>query len=166
MRARSQRGAAILELAVMLPILVAMVFGITEYGRAIYSYDTLAKSARTAARHLTQRGAGDSIAQQEARCLAVTGDYTSAGGIVTCDGSALLPGLTTAMVEICDAHDASLCPGQDHAAVSTGSGVANLVTVRITAYPFDSVMEFILADKTFGAVADHTGIGVTMRQDL
>lgn len=161
-----QRGAAIVELAFLLPLLVLMVFGITEYGRAIYSYDTLSKSARTAVRHLTQHGAGDDVARQEARCLAVTGSYSTVGGTVTCNGSPLLPGLTTAMVDICDAADASLCPGQPHVNVSTGTGVANLVTLRITAYPFDSAMEFVLPDLTFGNAASHTGIGVTMRQDL
>ncbi|MBS1189182.1 MAG: TadE-like [Rhodocyclaceae bacterium] len=166
MTKKTQRGAAILELAVLLPLLVVMLFGITEYGRAIYTYDTLAKSVRTAVRHLTVHSAGDPVSQAEARCLVVTGDYTTAGGITTCDGSPVAPGLTTAMVDICDAANASACPGQPHSAVSTGSGVANLVTVRVTAYPFDSVMEFVLADTTFGNAASHTGIAVTMRQDL
>lgn len=166
MKGTSQTGAAAVEFALVLPLLILMVFGITEYGRAIYQYDTLTKAARTAARHLSTASAGDDVAKSQARCLAVTGDYTTAGGQVTCSGTPVAPGLATTMVEICDATTTALCTGNVHASVNTGAGVANLVTVRITAYPFNSIVPLLVPDMNFGSAANHTGISVTMRQDL
>ena len=36
-----QRGVALLEFALSLSLLIAIVFGITEFGRAIFQYNTL-----------------------------------------------------------------------------------------------------------------------------
>lgn len=166
MKRTNQTGAAAVEFALVLPLLVLMVFGITEYGRAIYQYDTLAKAARAAARHLSTASAGDAVAMAEARCLVVYGNYTTSGTQVTCSGTPVASGLTTAMVEICDATTAASCPGKTYASVATGMGVANLVTVRITAYPFNSVVPSVVSGMTFGSAASNTGISVTMRQDL
>ena len=159
-----QCGVAAVEFALLAIPMAAMLFGITELGRAAYSYDTLAKSVRTAARHLSSHNAGDLTAIGEAKCLAVYGNQT-------CSGAVLAPGLTTAMVDVCDATDASLCPGQPHASVpscyaGTCTGVVNLVTVRITAYPFTSLAPFFVPDLNFGSTASNTGVGATMRQDL
>ena len=85
---RDQRGAAAVEFALLLIPLVVMVFGTTELGRAIYTYNTLDKTVRDAARHLSQHGPGDVAVQAEARCLAVYGNEA-------CSGPALAPGLTT-----------------------------------------------------------------------
>lgn len=161
---RKQSGVAAVELALLAIPMIAILFGITELGRAAYSYDTLSKAARTAARHLSSHNAGDLVAIAQAKCLATS-------GTLDCSGAALAPGLTTAMVDVCDALDASLCPGQAHASVPScyaGSctGVVNLVTVRITAYPFLSLAKYFVPDMTFGATASNTGIGVTMRQDI
>ncbi|HEU4924296.1 MAG TPA: TadE family protein, partial [Burkholderiales bacterium] len=45
-----QQGLALIELGIILALLVAITFGITEFGRAIYQYNTLAKAARDGAR--------------------------------------------------------------------------------------------------------------------
>jgi Flp pilus assembly protein TadG len=161
---RRQSGVAAVELALLAVPLVAMLFGITELGRAAYSYDTLSKAARTAARYLSAHNAGDLTAITQAKCLAVY-------GTLDCSGTELAPGLTTAMVDVCDATDASLCPGQTHASApscygGSCSGVVNLVTVRITAYPFQSLATYFVPDMNFGSTASSTGIGVTMRQDI
>ena len=161
---RKQSGVAAVELALLAIPMLFMLFGITELGRAAYSYDTLSKATRTAARHLSSHNAGDLPAIAQAKCLAVYGS-------LDCSGPALAPGLTTAMVDVCDAIDASLCPGQLHASVpscynGSCSGVVNLVTVRITAYPFLSLAKYFVPDMNFGSTATNTGIGVTMRQDI
>lgn len=162
----SQKGVIAVEFALIALPMLLMVFGITEFGRAIYQYDTIAKSVRSAARHLSETsptGSTYPAKVTEARCLAVF-------GTLDCSGTALVPGLATTMVDVCDSAAVTACPGQAHASVSTGSGLVNLVTVRVTAYPFNSFVEWVLADITFGnataADPSRRGIAVTMRQDL
>ena len=139
---RDQRGAAAVEFALLLTPLVVMLFGTTELGRAIYTYNTLDKTVRDAARHLSQHGPGDVAVQTEARCLAVYGNES-------CSGPALAPGLTTAAVQICDALS---CPST-HAAQPTGLGSVNLVTVGIQGYAYNSLVEFVVPDMTFNNIA-------------
>jgi Flp pilus assembly protein TadG len=144
-----QRGAAAVELAILLVPLVLLAFGITEFGRAIYQYNALTKATRDAARFLSERGTDDPGDVTTARCLAVYGNRT-------CTGNPLAPNLTTAMVTVCDK---TSCPGapDQHQSVETGSGVVDLVSVRVTAYPFTSLVPFVVPSMTFPQ------IGTTMR---
>ncbi|MBT2303028.1 pilus assembly protein [Variovorax paradoxus] len=48
-----QRGAALLEFALVLPLLIMLSVIATEFGRALYQYNTIAKSVRDAARYLS-----------------------------------------------------------------------------------------------------------------
>lgn len=150
LRSRSrQRGVAAVELGFLLTPLVLMIFGTTELGRAIYSYNTLSKTVRDAARHLSQHGPGDTVIAAEARCLAVYGS-------TDCTGTRVAPGLTTAMVALCDA---SLCVGT-HANQPTGLGSVNLVTVGIQGYTYNSVIQFVVPNMTFN------NISATLRAQL
>lgn len=148
-RRRLPRGVAAVELALLMSPLLLLVFGASELGRAVFSYNMLDKSVRDASRHLSQHGPGDSTIATEARCLAVY-------GTTDCSGTALAPGLTTAMVTICDA---TLCPST-HANQLTGSGTVNLVTASIQNYPYKSVVAFVIPDMSFNTIA------VTMRAQL
>ena len=89
------RGVAAVELALLMPLLLALTFGTTELGRAIYTYNTLDKTVRDAVRHLSQHGPGDPVIIAEAKCLAVFGN-------LTCVGTPVAPGLTTGAVAVCD----------------------------------------------------------------
>lgn len=46
---RSDRGGAMVELAVILPVLVLLVVGVVDYGRAFYTSVTVANAARAGA---------------------------------------------------------------------------------------------------------------------
>lgn len=142
---KSQRGVAAVELALVMIPLVLMAFGITEFGRAMYQYNTLTKSARDAARFLTQKGPGEGAGT--ARCLAVYGNRT-------CTGTPVAPGLTESHVQIRD----QTSDPTTHLNQTTGSGVVNLVSVTIAGYQFVSLVPFVAPDMTFG------DISVTMRQ--
>lgn len=142
-----QRGVAAVEFGIVLVPLVLLAFGITEYGRAMYQYNALAKNVRNAVRYLSENAAGDTTQIGIAKCLAV---YGNAG----CTAPALVPGLTTAMVSVCDA---SSCAGT-HKNQSTGSGVVNLVSVTISGYLYTSLVPSLVPDITFG------NISATMRQ--
>ncbi|OGB32997.1 MAG: pilus assembly protein TadE [Burkholderiales bacterium RIFCSPLOWO2_12_FULL_61_40] len=136
------RGVATVEFALLLTPLVLMIFGTTELGRAIYSYNTLDKTVRDAGRHLSQHGPGDTVIATQARCLAVY-------GTTDCTGTPVAPGLTTGMVSICDA---LLCPST-HASQPTGLGAINLVTVSIQDYPYNSLVSFVVPDMTFNNIS-------------
>jgi Flp pilus assembly protein TadG len=146
-----QRGVAAVELGILLVPLVLLAFGITEYGRAMYQYNALDKSVRSAVRYLSQQSPGDATQIGIAKCLAVYGDTTCTGSPA---GSPLVPGLTTAMVSVCDL---TSCAGT-HQNQPTGSGSVNLVTVTISGYPFTSLVPSLMPSITFG------DISATMRQ--
>lgn len=142
------------EFAIVLVPLLLIAFGITEFGRALFQYNTLAKSVRDASRYLTTVGPGDATAQSEATCLAVYGNKA-------CAGSPLVPNLTTAMISICDSVS---CPAT-HLNVATGSGTMSLVTVTLDSAAgggmfFNSLMPMVMPDINFGA------INVTMQQSF
>jgi Flp pilus assembly protein TadG len=133
----------------MVPLLV-LTFGVTEYGRAIYTYNTIDKAARDAARYLMAPTPGTLNPHAIASNMVV---YGNAEGT----GTPLAPGLTTSMVSICDA---TSCSGT-HSGIATGSGVVNLVTVSITGYVYTSIVTYVAP-----ATINFNNISVTMRSSL
>lgn len=145
---QKQRGVAAIELALLIFPLVLLAFGMSEYARAIYQYNTLTKATRDAARFLSSQSPGDPNDIATAKCLAVYGNRS-------CTLPALVPDLTMSMVSVCDSTNCA-----DHQAQSTGSGVINLVSVRIDGYAFTSLVPLRVPDMTFGRIS------TTMRQVL
>jgi Flp pilus assembly protein TadG len=47
---RGARGQALVEFAITIPIIVVIVLGLLDLGRAVFAYNTLAQSARQASR--------------------------------------------------------------------------------------------------------------------
>ena len=50
---KKQNGVALVEFALILPLLLILTFITTEFGRALYQYNTIAKSLRDASRYLS-----------------------------------------------------------------------------------------------------------------
>jgi Flp pilus assembly protein TadG len=148
----SQKGVAAVEFAILLPLLLLIVFGITEFGRALYNYNTLVKATRDAARYamMQQAGGGADVAT---KCLAVYGNKA-------CSGDPLAPGLATSMVSVCDRLS---CEGTHQ---SQGAApVVNLVTVTISGYAYQSpIISFFMPDDSSSfTFAD---ISTTMKGNL
>jgi hypothetical protein len=74
---RSLRGVALVEFALILPLLLILTFITTEYGRALYQYNVLTKSVRDAVRFLSMQDEGQGIA--EAKNLVVYGNPAGTG---------------------------------------------------------------------------------------
>jgi len=55
-RAKSCRGNALTEFALILPFLLAGIFGVIEFGRALYAYHFVSDAAREASRWASVRG--------------------------------------------------------------------------------------------------------------
>lgn len=135
---RFERGAAAVELAILIIPLMILGAGMTEIGRALYDYNEIVTATRDAARFLSMQPPG--AGEEAARCLAVHGNPT-------CSGEPILPGLETSMVKI-----------EYESAVPTGHGSIDLVNVRVEGFAFASMIPSIVADLTFAP------IGTTMRQ--
>ncbi|MCO5398544.1 TadE/TadG family type IV pilus assembly protein [Ralstonia soli] len=156
-----QRGVALVELAIVISILLAITFAITEFGRAIYTYNTLTKAARDAARYLSTQAAGSTAAYATATNLAVYGKPTVSG-----TPTPLAPGLAANMVSICDASNTS-CTSN----IAQGTNPAiNTVTVAISGYPFVPALDLLAFTRFYsggtGSITAITfgSISVTMRQ--
>lgn len=153
-----QKGVAAIEFAILLPLLLLIVFGITEFGRALYQYNTLVKATRDAARYVMMQNPGGT-ADPAAKCLAVYGN-------TSCTGTPLAPGLTVNAVTICDWQRCSATHQSQGAAP-----VVNLVTVTINdpvtadadLYRFQSFVPFVTADLASFAFGP---ISTTMKGNL
>ena len=140
---RDQRGVALIEFALVLPLLLVMTFVVTEFGRAIYQYNTLTKSVRDAARYLSIQTPNTHLT--EAANLVVYGNTAGTG-------TPLALGLSTTHVAT---------PTWQ----TTGSGpVISTVTVEITGYTFQSVFPSAFG-VPFGAIP-FSPVRATMRTHL
>ena len=119
MRRRSQRGVAIIEFALVLPLLLILTFITTEFGRAMYQYNALTKSVRDATRYLSAQFQAESHVD-EARNLAVY-------GMISGGTQPLVAGLTMDRVSA-------------EWGIAGTAPVINTVTVSITGYQFQSLV--------------------------
>lgn len=97
---RKQQGIAVLEFMLTVPLLVLVVFAVSELGWAFHQYHTMTRATQDGARHAASRaltGAGlvvlDSALVQEARNLVVYGNSVGAG-------DPLLPGWSTGDITV------------------------------------------------------------------
>jgi Flp pilus assembly protein TadG len=138
-----QRGVAIVEFALVLPMLVLMMYIVIELGRALMEYNTVAKSVRDAGRYLSIQLPGTKFT--EAKNLVVYGNTAGTG-------SRLLSGLNTGLVD-----DPTWQPAGTDPVITT-------VTVQVRNYTFTpmtaSVFGIPVGPFTFGP------IGATMRSHL
>ena len=104
------RGAAIVEFAIVLTLMLLIVAGIFEFGRAFQYYDALAKATRDGARYMsaapkaTINSAGVSAAQNlvvaEANAANLSPVLTPAEVVVTCTPAACADGTAPTDVEV------------------------------------------------------------------
>ena len=59
-----QRGVALVELALIIPFLLLLTFITTEFGRAMYEYNAVAKATRDAVRYLSFQTPGTHITER------------------------------------------------------------------------------------------------------
>lgn len=116
--ARCERGTQLVELAIVLPILLALFGATAEFGRFFYTYTTLSKATRAGARYLTVAPPG--VTDEQAQNLVVYGNTSGAG-------EPLILGLTA-----------------DHVDISREGGnpsMPELITVRIEGYTYQPVFD-------------------------
>ena len=77
----SERGAEVIEFAIILPLLLLIIFGIVDFGFLFQRYVVLTNAAMEGARVRVLPGYGDADAEARARAYAVDGGMT---GAATC----------------------------------------------------------------------------------
>lgn len=85
-----QRGNALLEAAIISPMMFLMLSGVIDFGRAFYFTDMAASAARSGAQYGIQSPSnfGNSVGMEVAAMNDANAGCTSAGKNVTCDPSA------------------------------------------------------------------------------
>lgn len=157
-----QKGVAAVELAFILPIMLILVFGITELGRALYQYNGLVKATRGAVRYLAQYD----LANEDAPAVrsntikwAVYGAPTTCSDakqlVCTYPTTPLVSGLKEDQVTLCD-YLFTTC-NTTHKGVETGEGTVDLVTVTIggsgnKTFSFSSLVPFVIPNIDFSPV--------------
>lgn len=140
---KRQIGVALVEFALILPMLLLLTFITTEFGRALYQYNTLTKSVRDAVRYLSIQTPGTHTT--EASNLIVYGNLAGTG-------SPLAVGLSLTNVPTPTWQNEGSNP------------VISTVTVQITGYTFNSLISSAYG-ISFGSIP-FTPISATMRSHL
>lgn len=114
----TERGAALVEFAIAATVFLTMMFGVIEFGRALWVHNALSDAARRGARYAVIHPAGASAAVKN---IVVYGD--DAGGT-----EPLVNNLTTANVNV------------SYSGFGLSAGTA---TVSITNYQFEFVVPIV-----------------------
>jgi Flp pilus assembly protein TadG len=127
---KGEKGQAIVELALVLIIFLFVIFGITEFSRALYTYNTLVQSTRAAARWavVNVTSDGDTPNKTKAINVAVYGDKDVSSG------DPLLSGLTSANVQVSVV---------DQDLDSNGIAKSQKIRVIITGYQFKFLVPIV-----------------------
>lgn len=122
------------ELAITLPVLLTLLLGATELARAMQQYETVVKSARAAARYMSQFAPGTTSAQTQATNLVVYGNLSGSG-------TPLVPGLATATVSY-----------NERAQTFTSTGGVVLGTMRLVDVRIDGMAYTPLFGSAIGTI--------------
>lgn len=150
---KAQKGVAIVEFALVLPLLLLLTFMTTELGRAIYQYNILTKAARDGARYLSTQNPGSAAAITTARNLMVYGHPTNTDTPLAV--GLRLDHVPEPTVEEPWWQEVTTTP------VNGSSKVINTVTARISGYSFNSLFASAFG-VNFGTFA-FSDIRATMR---
>ena len=128
-RSKLQAGVALVELALVLPLLILLSVMVTEFGRAFYQYNTITKSLRDAVRYLSmvdpEAAAIDPAKITQAINMVVYGTPSPA-----VDAKPVVPGLSTANV-----------PATNVAWTWTSTTPRyRIVSIQVTGYAFEPLI--------------------------
>ncbi len=91
---RTERGAALVEFAIVSTTFLLLLFGVVEFGRLFWAHNALKDAARRGTRYAIVRK-NDAAGIQAVKNMVVYGDPNAGGG-----AQPILPGLTTANVNV------------------------------------------------------------------
>lgn len=99
--ARQQKGLAMVEFAIGAPLLLLLLLAIGEFGRMLSHYNLLLQGTRDAARFVASQAMNATLGRIELDgSLQATARNLVVYGAPAQTGPAILPGLTTGMVQV------------------------------------------------------------------
>jgi Flp pilus assembly protein TadG len=139
---RDERGAQLVELAIVMPLLLMLLGATAEFGRFFHTYTTLLKGTRAATRYLVSQPPGEgTVAAQN---LVVYGNTAGTGAPIA-------SGLTTANVKITPS--------------ANGSGITQMQTVEIQNFVYVPLFDLgKLTKSSTLSLSVNVGAKSTMRQ--
>ena len=151
---RNERGSTLLEFGIVVILLLTMMFGIIDFGRALYAYHFVTNAAREASRYASVRSGSNPV-----NCVALGGCPATTDsvnqfvqGLGTNIGLAN-SALISASVQLSPSSPAS-CIGTPSVPVQPGC----VAQVTVT-YPFRFIMPFLPANGQSHTLPDGTGYG-------
>ena len=135
---RNQRGNELLEFALVLPLLVLLLAGAVEFGRAFYTYNILTKSVRNAARYLsaTQISQSGVIDTSPVDYVTNTKNVAVFGNVDPNAGTKIIPDLSTNQIDVTGTGTPGPAAGQFYVTVTAN-------------YPYTPLFGFLLPVVTF-----------------
>jgi Flp pilus assembly protein TadG len=118
-----QKGQSLVEMALVSMIFFFLLFGILEFGRALWTYNTIVQSTRQAARWavVNVANSADSTDINRTRNIVIYGDPDVSSG------APLLPGLDSATVAV------AIQPLQTDA---SGTAITEKISLSVSNYQF------------------------------
>lgn len=131
---RHQRGLAMVEFAIALPLLLLLLLGIAEFGRMLFQYNNLLQANRDAVRYLAGKAWNGSVGAVEITPIleAQTKNIAVYGVPLPAAGSVAVPGLTTADVTV-------TAVGADHVQVSISYVFRPVIATGVPAFFGDAI---------------------------
>ena len=144
-RLRQTKGNELIEFALVLPLLVLLLAGSVEIGRAFYTYNILTKSVRNAARYLSASQMSPSGVVPggyvtNARTLAMYGNVTGAG-------AKIIPNLNSSDITV-------------SGTASPGSSVNEFYVTVSANYTYSPLFGFVLSSVSFQPKVTMVFVGV------
>lgn len=144
------------EFAILLPLMILILFGITELGRALYQQNTLDKAVNTGARYLARKAEIAEIDEVTGNCVTLLADWDNSAEVTTAKqlvvqgvgDSALLPNLDTGDVSI---------PAPIQRTIGKYDGDENICVIRVRVdVPFAGLFgDTLIPFTNIGAVTLH-----------
>jgi Flp pilus assembly protein TadG len=126
-RHEGERGQALVEFAMTIPVVFMVIFAIIDFGRSLYTYDLVTSAARVGSRYAIVHGSA---------CTPAPGCTASSAGIQTFVRSTVT-GVDSSTLNVTATWPAVVgCPGG-----SATPGCPVLVTIT---YPFKYILSFNL----------------------
>ncbi|MGQ0598691.1 TadE/TadG family type IV pilus assembly protein [Aquabacterium sp.] len=145
-RAR-QAGAVAIELALVSILLATMMFGALDLGRAMYAYNEIVQSTRSAARYLATSTTIGSTEITRARNLVVYGKFSSSGPALSNELTSSNTHIQFCSTTYCDITGKTTADMNNQAV--SGATSVNLVMVQVSNLTLVTYFPQVVANMLF-----------------